>query len=106
MADHSAAELAATFERHGLPFAPITDPQHLFEDPHLQATGGLASMTLPDGRQTATPLLPLTLGGKRLGLRLDPPRLGEHGRELLHSLGYSEPEIAALVDAGVVLAPE
>jgi NADH dehydrogenase len=40
-------------------------------------------MTLPDGRATATPLLPLTLDGKRLGLRLDPPRLGEHGRELL-----------------------
>jgi crotonobetainyl-CoA:carnitine CoA-transferase CaiB-like acyl-CoA transferase len=63
-------------------------------------------MTLPDGRKTATPLLPLTLDGQRLGLRLDPPKLGEHGRELLHSLGYSASEIAALVDAGVVLAPQ
>ena len=106
LADHSAAELTAVFERHGLPFAPITDPQHLFDDPHLQATGGLAPMTLPDGRQTATPLLPLTLGGQRLGLRLDPPRLGEHSRALLQSLGYGDAEIAALVDAGVVLAPE
>ena len=106
LADYSAASLAVTFERYGLPFAPITDPQHLFDDPHLQATGGLAPMTLPDGRQTVTPLLPLTLDGQRLGLRLDPPRLGEHGRELLHSLGYSAPEISALVDAGVVLAPQ
>ena len=106
LAEHSAAELAAVFERHGLPFAPITDPQHLFDDPHLQATGGLAPMTLPDGRQTATPLLPLTLGGQRLGLRLDPPRLGEHSRALLQSLGYGDAEIAALVDKGVVLAPE
>ena len=106
LADHSAAELTAVFERHGLPFAPITDPQHLFDDPHLQATGGLAPMTLPDGRQTATPLLPLMLDGQRLGLRLDPPRLGEHSRALLQSLGYGDTEIAALVDAGVVLAPE
>ena len=106
LAHHTAAELAATFELHSLPFAPITDPQHLFDDPHLQATGGLAPMTLPDGRQTATPLLPLMLDGQRLGLRLDPPKLGEHGRELLGSLGYSVPEIAALVDAGVVLAPQ
>ena len=106
LADHSAAELADVFERHGLPFAPITDPQHLFDDPHLQATGGLAPMTLPDGRQTATPLLPLMLDGQRLGLRLDPPRLGEHSRALLQSLGYGDTEIAALVDAGVVLAPE
>jgi len=106
LAHHTAAELAEVFERHGLPFAPITDPQHLFDDPHLLATGGLAPTTLPDGRQTATPLLPLMLDGQRLGLRLDPPQLGEHGRELLHSLGYSAPEITALVDAGVVLAPQ
>ena len=106
LADHSAAELTAVFERHGLPFAPITDPQHLFDDPHLQATGGLAPMTLPDGRKTATPLLPLMLDGQRLGLRLDPPRLGEHSRALLQSLGYGDAEIEALVDAGVVLAPE
>ena len=106
LAERSASELAQVFERHGLPFAPITDPQHLFDDPHLQATGGLAPMTLPDGRQTATPLLPLTLGGQRLGLRLDPPRLGEHSRALLQSLAYSDAEIAVLVDNGVVLAPE
>jgi len=63
-------------------------------------------MTLPDGRQTATPLLPLMLDGQRLGLRLDPPRLGQHGHELLQSLGYGEVEIKAMVDAGVVLAPQ
>jgi crotonobetainyl-CoA:carnitine CoA-transferase CaiB-like acyl-CoA transferase len=106
LVEQSATELARVFEQHGLPFAPITDPQHLFEDPHLQATGGLAPMTLPDGRQTATPLLPLMLDGQRLGLRLDPPRLGQHGRELLQSLGYAEKEISAMVNAGVVLAPQ
>ena len=106
LVERSATELARVFEQHGLPFAPITDPQHLFEDPHLQATGGLAPMTLPDGRQTATPLLPLMLDGQRLGLRLDPPRLGQHGRELLQSLGYAEKEISAMVNAGVVLAPQ
>ncbi len=106
LVERSATELAAVFEQHGLPFAPITDPQHLFDDPHLQATGGLAPMTLPDGRQTATPLLPLMLDGQRLGLRLDPPRLGQHGHELLQSLGYAEKEISAMVNAGVVLAPQ
>ena len=105
LVEQSATELARVFEQHGLPFAPITDPQHLFDDPHLQATGGLAPMTLPDGRQTATPLLPLMLDGQRLGLRLDPPRLGQHGHELLQSLGYADAEISAMVDAGVVLAP-
>ena len=106
LAGYSAKVLAAVFEKNGLPFAPITDPQDLFSDPHLIATGGLAPMTLPDGRETASPLLPITLDGQRPGLRLNPPKLGEHGRELLESLGYSAQEVDDLVQAGIVLAPE
>jgi len=103
LAQFTSAELSKTFEAHGLPFAPITDPQHLFDDPHLQQTGGLASMALPDGRQTQVPLLPLKLGGERLGLRLDPPKLGEHTDALLQGLGYSAGEVATLHAEGVVL---
>ena len=33
--------------------------QDLFDDPHLNGTGGLAPLTLPDGRETRVPLLPL-----------------------------------------------
>jgi crotonobetainyl-CoA:carnitine CoA-transferase CaiB-like acyl-CoA transferase len=96
MAQHTSAELAAVFEKSGLPFAPITDPQYLLDDPHLLQTGGLAPLTLPDGRETKVPLLPITLGGERLGLRLDPPKLGEHTDVLLQSLGYSAEEVSAL----------
>ncbi|TXH88714.1 MAG: CoA transferase [Rhodoferax sp.] len=103
LAVHSSAELSAVFEQHGLPFAPITDPQYLFDDPHLNATGGLAPMELPDGRATKVPLLPIKLGGERLGLRLNPPKLGEHTDALLRSLGYSEGDVAQLHVDGVVL---
>ena len=103
LAAHSSAELSAVFEQHGLPFAPITDPQYLFDDPHLNATGGLAPMELPDGRATKVPLLPIKLGGERLGLRLNPPKLGEHTDALLRSLGYSEGDVAQLHADGVVL---
>jgi len=105
LATHTREELTAVFEREGLPFAPITDPQHLFTDPHLMQTGGLAPMTLPDGRATSVPLLPLTLDGERLGLRLDPPRLGQHGREVLLDLGYSDDEISAMLQAGTLALP-
>jgi crotonobetainyl-CoA:carnitine CoA-transferase CaiB-like acyl-CoA transferase len=96
LAEHSAAELSAVFEKNGLPFAPITRPQDLFDDPHLQGTGGLAPLTLPDGRATQVPLLPLTLGGERLAVRMDPPRLGQHTDALLREVGYSDADIAAL----------
>jgi crotonobetainyl-CoA:carnitine CoA-transferase CaiB-like acyl-CoA transferase len=103
LAGYSADALAARFEQHGLPFAPITDPQCLFDDPHLRQTGGLAPMELPDGRKTSVPLLPLKLGGARLGLRLDPPKLGEHTDALLLSLGYTETEVASLHAESIVL---
>ena len=86
-----------------MPFAPITDPQFLFDDPHLNATGGLAPLELPDGRQTRVPLLPLKLDGERLGLRLNPPKLGEHTDALLQGLGYDLAQIAQLRTDGVVL---
>jgi crotonobetainyl-CoA:carnitine CoA-transferase CaiB-like acyl-CoA transferase len=60
-------------------------------------------MELPDGRQTQVPLLPLMLDGERLGLRLDPPKLGEHTDALLQSLGYSVDDVAAFYAEGVVL---
>ena len=96
LAPYPAAELSARFEAHALPYAPITRPQDLMDDPHLNATGGLAPMTLPDGRETKTVLLPLTMNGARPGLRLNPPKLGEHSAELLAELGYNAIEIEAL----------
>ena len=96
LAGHSAAELAAVFEANSLPFAPITRPQDLLDDPHLKATGGLASLTLPNGKPAQTVLLPLTLDGKRPGVRLNPPALGEHNHALLTELGYDEATIRRL----------
>jgi len=102
LADRSAAELGRIFEDSGLPFAPITQPEALFDDPHLNATGALAPLTLPDGRQTKVPLLPLTLGEQRPGVRLQPPQLGQHTSELLQEVGYGAAEIESMRSRGIV----
>ncbi|WP_293997098.1 CaiB/BaiF CoA transferase family protein [Sphaerotilus sp.] len=100
LAHRSAAELSALMERVGLPFAPIRRPEDLLDDPHLLATGGLADMKLPDGERAGqsvkTTLFPITMDGERLGVRLDPPRLGEHTAALLESIGYDAAQIDAL----------
>jgi crotonobetainyl-CoA:carnitine CoA-transferase CaiB-like acyl-CoA transferase len=107
LAQRSASELAAIFEAAGLPFAPIRRPEDLLDDPHLQATGGLVEMKLPDteGRVSDTvraPLLPITLAGSRPGRRLDPPRFGEHTDELLSGLGYGRDQIDSLRSRAIV----
>ncbi|GAB1575809.1 hypothetical protein BPNSA17_06420 [Bordetella petrii] len=103
---YCATELASIFERHGLPFAPIVKPEELFDDPHLRATGGLADIVLPDGERAGqvaqTTLFPVTLGGRRLGVRLQPPPLGRDTGPLLESVGYRPPEIDALRQQGAI----
>jgi crotonobetainyl-CoA:carnitine CoA-transferase CaiB-like acyl-CoA transferase len=105
----AAQALAQRFERIGLPYAPITRPQDLFDDPHLRATGGLAPVTVPAdasgaGRpiETRMALLPLSMDGRRLPLRQPPPALGADTEALLQSLGYSLEDIGALRAAGVI----
>ena len=106
LAPRSAAELAGLFERAGLPFAPIRRPEDLYDDPHLRATGGLADVVLPDGPKAGqtvkTTLFPVTMGGQRLGVRLQPPRLGEHTHALLQGLGYGDDDIEALREQALI----
>jgi len=93
--------LVARLEGIGLPFAPITRPDELFDDPHLNA-GGLLDVTLPDGTPTRLPGLPVELDGERLGLQHDIPRIGADGDAVLSELGFADDAIAALRTAGSV----
>jgi crotonobetainyl-CoA:carnitine CoA-transferase CaiB-like acyl-CoA transferase len=109
LADMSAADITNVFEKSGLPYAPITKPHDLFDDPHLKASGGLAPINVPvdcSGAakpiSTTTPLLPLTLNGQRPGIRLDPPSLGRDTEGILTDLGYSDAQIASLKQNGIV----
>jgi crotonobetainyl-CoA:carnitine CoA-transferase CaiB-like acyl-CoA transferase len=80
---HSLAELEAMCGAAGLPFARITKPWDLFDDPHMCHAGGLVPLRLPDGKETATPALPIQFGDARLGKRSDPPAAGAHTEEVL-----------------------
>ena len=94
----SKQDLMATCDKLGLPFAPIAKPEDLFGDPHLNAKGGLVPVTMPhSGIKTKVPGLPVEMNGARLTTRLDIPKVGEHTREVLSSLGYNAAEIAGLM---------
>ena len=86
-------------------------PGDLFTDSRLLATGGLVDVFISrfdggDGKIAGLPALPLEFGPdrRRPGLRLQPPRIGEHNADVLSEAGFSGAEIARLADTGVTVA--
>jgi crotonobetainyl-CoA:carnitine CoA-transferase CaiB-like acyl-CoA transferase len=88
LAKRPIAVIETLCEKAGLPFARIQTPSDLFEDPHLLA-GGMVDLTLPDGKATQIPALPMQFGAERLGLRLPLPAPGQHNQEILAPLGVA-----------------
>jgi crotonobetainyl-CoA:carnitine CoA-transferase CaiB-like acyl-CoA transferase len=94
---YTKADLVARLERTGLPFAPIGKPEDMFDDPHLAASGGLGAVTLPDGRTSKLPILPIEMDGRRPTAGGHLAKIGEHSAEVLRSLGYEPARIDALL---------
>lgn len=105
-AKYTKQQLMDKLERTGIPFAPITRPEELFDDPHLLAGNGLLPITITDGShagdKTRLPALPLEMGGSRFGLHRDVPRAGQHTREVLAEAGLAGTAIEDLLSKGVV----
>jgi crotonobetainyl-CoA:carnitine CoA-transferase CaiB-like acyl-CoA transferase len=99
---HDKEEMIAVCEEIGIPFAPVATIEDLFDDPHLNAGGRLVEVELPGGIRTRLPKLPIEIGSHDLTLRMQPPALGEHTREVLAGIGLSELEISHLEAEGVV----
>jgi crotonobetainyl-CoA:carnitine CoA-transferase CaiB-like acyl-CoA transferase len=102
----SAKQLSDRFESVGLPFAPITKPEELFDDPHLNATGALAEVRLTDGDRTGhtarAALFPFTMDGQRFGVRTNPPHQGEQTDTILLAAGLTQDNIDHLRSKKIV----
>ncbi len=103
---YDSQNLYEIFERHELSYAPIVRPDQLFDDKHLIESGGLAPLTIEQGKEMPVPLLPLTLGGRRLQPRMPIAEIGENTSEILQQLGYTESDISIMSQNGAILDPE
>jgi crotonobetainyl-CoA:carnitine CoA-transferase CaiB-like acyl-CoA transferase len=83
---HRVDALVPHLEAAGLPYARVVRPDQLVEDPHLLQSGGLVDMPTDDGGLAKVVLLPLLMAGRRPGVRLPLPKVGEHTEAVLGSL--------------------
>ncbi len=67
-----------------LPFAFVAHPEDLFEDPQLNANGGLLDIVLPGDIRTKLPSLPLRIDGEYFALRSNPPDKGADTESILN----------------------
>ena len=81
-------DLCRELESASLPHARVMRPDQLAHDPHLRASGGLVPMQTDDGGTTDVVLLPLLMGGRRLGVRHPLPSVGEHTAQVLAGLDH------------------
>jgi len=101
---HTKAELLEICERIEVPFAPVAQTKDLFDDPQLNANGRMLETRMPNGAMAKLPRLPVEIGDHDLGLRRQPPEIGENTREILTELGLDDAAIGDLEDKGIVVA--
>jgi len=103
---HTFAALSAVLERLKIPFAPLAKPADLFDDPHLNHGRHMVETHFHNGRRAKLPALPLEMSNHTLGLRTQPPRKGEHTREVLAEAGFDSAQIDAWMARGITLQDE
>ncbi len=99
---YDIATLERMMDAANIPFSPVRTPSDLFDDPQMNAHGRMLPIRMPKGNVAKLPTTPICFGDEAPGLRRQPPAAGEHTEEVLHALGYSEEQIAALRAGGAV----
>ncbi|MDB5866579.1 MAG: acyl-CoA transferase [Betaproteobacteria bacterium] len=98
--------LVEKLERLKIPFGPLAKPGDLFDDPHLNHAGRMLDIVLPTGTRAKIPGIPLEMSGHTPGVRLQPPKMGEHTRSILTELGYSDADVDELLEKGIAIGIE
>jgi crotonobetainyl-CoA:carnitine CoA-transferase CaiB-like acyl-CoA transferase len=98
----STAEWLTLLAEADLPVTPVHTLESIFEDPHLLATGFFGKEQHPSEGEVTRMAVPMTFSATPPGERRPAPQLGEDSAAILAEAGYSETEIAALLEGGAV----
>jgi formyl-CoA transferase len=97
-ADRWVEELNAV----GVPTGPVLNIEEVFKDPQVRHLGVTRSVEHPELGRLDLLASPLDIQGASKDIRLPTPGIGEHSREILAEIGYTDAQIDRILEAGVV----
>jgi formyl-CoA transferase len=100
VATKDMAEWDQIFRRHDLTWALVQSNEEAAQDRQMEANGVFAEIA-PGMRTVSSPFLVAGVDKVKPSMA---PQVGEHTQEILCSLGYSESEIAELLERGAAMA--
>jgi crotonobetainyl-CoA:carnitine CoA-transferase CaiB-like acyl-CoA transferase len=95
--EHPRAHWLGTFDRAGIPCGPINDYAEAFANPQILARDMVVEVSHPTLGQLRTVGAPVKMSETPPNVHRRAPLLGEHTREVLREVNYSDEEIAALL---------
>ncbi len=104
IATQTNEEWLAVLPGAGVPCMQINLLDDVVTDPHLRDVGFWYEADHPDEGQIRLMRAPYTLSKTPPSIRTLPPRFGQDTAAVLAELGYSDEQIAAMVEAGAAVA--
>jgi formyl-CoA transferase len=102
LSQRTTAEWMELLEAAGVVAGPIYNIEQVYQDPQVRARDMLVDLEDPDLGTLHNIGIPVKLSQTPGRIRRRAPALGEHSAEILIESGFSEEEVASLVQAGVV----
>lgn len=102
LAEYESDELVTLLEDNDVPASNVYDMEDVFSHPQVEARGMNRQVDHPTAGPIDMPGSPMHFSQTPATIRQHPPDLGEHTDELLDELGYSEREIADLIDRDII----
>jgi crotonobetainyl-CoA:carnitine CoA-transferase CaiB-like acyl-CoA transferase len=102
MKDRSRSDWLAALEAAKVPCGPINDLADVFADPQVLHRGMTVQLPHPLAGDVRLVASPIKFSSTPIQYTRAPPLLGEHTFEVLHELGLSDEDIAALRNAQAI----
>ena len=97
-----SAHWISVFEAEGVPVGPVNRTSDMVADPHVKAREMVIEVDHPKAGRVKAIGHPVKFSETRADQARPAPLLGQHTREVLKGLGYTDPQIEALAQEGAI----